>query len=145
MLGKKEKIKYLYEDFKKKFGEKTNGQLYECANQEFRLYRMFIDTVKEQFHLKKFAKEYFQFRNSIIFTRNDLVSFKKSEQYKQDKFINRIRFKRELKKYYKLCNSICEFEEEFYKEMGFSLLKVENERWVEEFKLKQQSTVRYLN
>ena len=145
MLEIREKVKYLYEEFKFRFEGKTNGQLYDCAKQEFRSYRIFASTAKEQRHLKAFAKEYFEFRNNIIETRNDLVEYKQSQQYKKDKFINKIRFNRELKKYYKLCDSVCEFEEMFYKEMGFSLLKVENERWLEELKLKEQSAIRYLN
>ena len=145
MLEKKERIKYLYEEFKSRFGGKTNGQLYNIARQEFSLYLMFTDTLKEKKHLTKFAKEYFQFRNCVILTRNDLVSFKQSEQYKQDKLINKIRFNRELKKYYKLCNEICKFEVMFFEEMGFSLLKIENERCFEEKKMEKQNAVRYLN
>ena len=145
MMTKKDKAKYIFEEFKFRFNEKSDCELYLLAKDALRLFRVRVDTSKEERHLKNFAKEYYKFRSSIINTRNDLVEYKQSQQYKKDKFINKIRFNRELKKYYKLCDSICEFEEIFYNEMGFSILKVENERWVEEKIKEEQNVVRYLN
>ena len=145
MLEKKEKAKYIYEEFKFLFKSQTDYLLYIASKEELAMFKLFVGTVKEERHLKNFAKEYFKFRNFIIFTRNDLIDLKKSDDYKKEKFLNKIRINKEIKKYQKLCNNVCKFEELFYEEMGFSILKVENERWVEEKKQKEQSTVRYLN
>jgi len=145
MLDKKEKVQYIIYEFKQMFKEKSYCELYSLTNDELFLYRLCVGTTKEERHLKSFAKVYYQFRNVIINTRNDLVSLKNSEEYKKKKLLNKIRFNKDVKKYQKLCNKVCEFEQLFFNLMGFSLLKVENERWVEEQKIKEQNAVRYLN
>lgn len=145
MLEKKEKVQYIIYEFKQLFKEKSDCELYSLTKDELFLYRLCVGTIKEERHLKCFAKVYFQFRNFIINTRNDLVSFEQSEEYKKEKFLNKIRLKKELRKYQKLCDNVCGFEELFFELMGFSIAKVENERFREELKLKKQSEVIYLN
>ena len=145
MLEKKEKVQYIIYEFQRMFKDKSDCELYSLTKDELFLYRLCVETTKEKRHLKCFAKVYYQFRSVIINTRNDLIALKQSEEYKKKKFFAKIRFNMQLKKYYQLCDNVCEFEQIFYEMMGFSILKVENERWLEEKKMQEQNAVRYLN
>ena len=83
-------------------------------------------------YLENFVKEYFKLRSVIVDNRNSLIDEIKSESFNQQNFINKLRIKKQLGYWQKLCDNINKFEKEFYERVNISLLRVENERWSRE-------------
>jgi len=86
----------------------------------------------DQEKLEAFVFEYFKLEKIIVDSRNELIDRVQSKEFKEEKFLNRIRIKKELKKAQKLTDKINMFEKEFFERTNISLLRVENERWAKQ-------------
>ena len=125
----KQELQYLSKLFVKLFENKVDDTLETTTYGKLSLYM--YNYVDHDF-LENFVKEYFKLRNKIIYTRNGLMDFMKSVEYKKADLIYKIKIKKEFAKWQKLCENINKFEKEFYNRINISLLAVENERFAKE-------------
>ncbi len=135
-LINKQKLNNLLNKFKNYFKKDVEMALYSQTERCFGWYIHCFKTKMEKESLQAFVKNYYILRNSIIFSRNDAILALSSTEYKEEKLVAKIRHRNKMKKLQKLCDYVCKFEQEFYDKIGFSLLKIENQRWVDEAQAK---------
>ena len=131
-MEKKDILRYLLQEYEKFFKNGVDNNLYEKARDAFLCYIHWEEKVDGKKYLQYFAKELYQLRNAIIFSRNDAIEVLSSTEYKENRLIAKINHRHKINKLQKLCNRVCKFEKEFYDLMQISLLVVENQRWCEE-------------
>ena len=110
--------------FKKLFENSVGDVLETRIHGKLSLYMMHYEDYD---FLENFVKEYFIMREIIVDSRNSMIEYKKSPEYKDETLLNKIIITKELKYWQKLCQNINKFEKEFYKKTNISLLRVENE------------------
>lgn len=118
--------------FESYFATKVKPHMYWFVYGQFVEYVSHIGTEVENELLEGFAKDYFQMAGVIVADRNELIERIASESFKNEKFLNKIRIKKDLKSSQQLCDKLNAFEKEFYERTNISLLRVENERCAKE-------------
>lgn len=130
-----EKITQLWclkREFEELFEYKVDMDLYYAAHDSLFKYVKKATSENEQEYLENFVKSYFKMEREIVGDRNALIDIITADAFKQISFINKIRYKKQLKKAQNLCDSVNEFEKDFYDKLNISLLRVENERCARE-------------
>lgn len=130
----KYELKYMHQKLVSLFEDKVDDMLLSSIGGKFALYIIFGD----QEYLDEFVEEYFNMERLIVTNRNALVDLIKSDWFKGENLISKIKLKKELKYWQKLCDKVNMFEKEFYERTNISLLRVENERWAKEKKQKKE-------
>ena len=92
-------------------------------------------------YLDDFAKEYYEMKNQTITFRNNLIDKVKSQDYKKEKWFDKIVAKINLNRANKYCQLFSKFEDTFYNKLGVSLLKIENERLAKEQREKRTQLI----
>ncbi len=134
----KYELKYLHDKLIKMFDGKVNDVLLTQISGKFTLYIYHRD---DQGLLENFVQEYFVLEKQIVDERNDLIDCVQSDEFKNKTLIDRIKIKHKLNKAQKMCDSVNEFEKEFFERTNISLLRVENERWAREKNEKKEQTI----
>lgn len=132
VTNNKSVLNKLLTQFKKYFGDVDNVVEYAKACDRFSVFVFANNENLVDEYFVKFVKEYYVMKNGIVNLRNELLEYLKSKEFEEEKWLNRILLKLELRKQHKLCNLLNRFEQDFYNQTGVSLLAVENERFVEE-------------
>ena len=129
-------MKTLYENFKSYFDNYTIQGIAYYAEEEAGHYLW--DMTKEgkidrsSELIEMFAKEYFIMRGEILSKNLEMADMINSDEFRDWKFLVKLRYKRESKKWRKLAENTDFFENEFYEKTNINLIDVENERYAKE-------------
>ena len=128
-------LKYMHQKLVKLFNEKVDDMLLTSISGKLSLYIIFGG----EDYLDNFVEEYFKMERIIVTNRNALIDLIKSDWFKGENLISRLKLKNELKYWQKLCDKVNIFEKEFYERTNISLLRIENERWAKEKKQEKEN------
>ena len=131
-------LKYMHQKLRNMFENKVDDMLLTSISGKLSLYIIFGG----EDYLDNFVEEYFNMERLIVTNRNAFIDLIKSEWFKGENLISRLKLKNELKYWQKLCDKVNMFEKEFYERTNISLLRVENERYA---KAKKQEKENELN
>ena len=130
-------LRYMHHKLVKLFNEKVDDMLLTSISGKLSLYIIFGG----QDYLENFVEEYFKMERIIVTNRNALIDLIKSDWFKDENLISKLKLRKELKYWQKLCDKVNMFEKEFYERTNISLLRIENERWAKEKKQEKENEI----
>ena len=128
-------LRYMHQKLISMFENKVDDMLLTSISGKLSLYIIFGG----EDYLDNFVEEYFKMERIIVTNRNALIDLIKSDWFKGENLISRLKLKNELKYWQKLCDKVNIFEKEFYERTNISLLRVENERYAKEKKQEKEN------
>ena len=128
-------LRYMHQKLISMFENKVDDMLLTSISGKLSLYIIFGG----EDYLDNFVEEYFKMERIIVTNRNALIDLIKSDWFKSENLISKLKLRKELKYWQKLCDKVNIFEKEFYERTNISLLRVENERYAKEKKQEKEN------